>query len=1093
VANVLQSISTLLSSSLEETPGGALLPEVLSTLRADISQLLAVSLSPDGDALEGWLATLRRITGDVVLRESLLVRFLQMNAPRAAEALVLAGVVKVVWVPNAARPHSFGIDWNQFGDLTSTPGTTALDLLLGSVKRLEDIAALQGLILLWIANPVELVRLETTHQGFLSLPLPDGGFPGVSTNDLQKLIDAVHSPLRLPLPFTAGLSFHDLIDELTQPPKPPGPLGSLAVIGGNTVAQPITGLGLDIELSNLQALLGKSVAITDRWTVTFEVSSGAAAHLQLVLNQKGIDPAIHSDATVSVFLERLPAPGDDAHALMLGKANGTHFSVGVMKAGLTFHTDVPLFSYEFRFDPIEFGVAPDFLSFLSFGSAIPTSITLQSLVNLAYEQGVGLTVKGAGGGLPSLGADFSVHLGLNLGVPGIRLSVDDMQVRIEVAVANGAINFRVMMRYSARAEVGPLSATMAGAGLWFGRWTGGNLGLLPPTSIGLTVKAGPIEGGGFVASTGPNEYAGALQLKIVGVGAFAYGIYSVLPDGTVSFVALIGIRLPFPGIQISFGFAVSGFGGLVGINREANTDLLRERLVSGSAGDVLFNDNPMKNAPKLLGDMRDLFPAKEGVFLIGPTLQLNWLSLFTLNVGLFIELPGPSKVFLAGSARLVVGSEDFALVYLRLDFIGGIDFTKSLVFFDGALVNSQVLGFITITGGLALRMCFGVNGYFLFSVGGFNPSFNPANLELPKLARAGAGFDLGIVWFKEETYLAITSNTFQFGSNTEAGIEIGPLSAHGWFRFDALIQLKPFHFDASVEAGFDIEFDGWSFCSVRVRGVLSGPGPLVLHAEASVHLIVRISKSVTLTLDANPPENLPTIPNLALYLAPELSTAANLRTEGADPSVVFAAAQGTAPLLSPVGDLVWEQRRVPLDLSIQKAEGIALGGSRTLTVSSGRPSTPETDVFGTGTYSIVNDADALNNPRFSQADSGMRISADSGSTSGPDEYADLTITIVRLPKKIPVMGQGFAFLVPGHLSVMLGERATGAPVRTEAPVVLVSPELWSSRTASSADSATGPVLTMGLTPAQAMAESRTSGAISMPAGTPNMNLAGVLS
>ena len=37
-------------------------------------------------------------------------------------------------------------------------------------------------------------------------------------------------------------------------------------------------------------------------------------------------------------------------------------------------------------------------------------------------------------------------------------------------------------------------------------------------------------------------------------------------------------------------------------------------------------------------------------------------------------------------------------------------------------------------------------------------------------------------------YLAITSNTFQLGSRVEAGIEIGPISAHGWFGFDAEVQ-----------------------------------------------------------------------------------------------------------------------------------------------------------------------------------------------------------------------------------------------------------------------------------------------------------------
>ena len=174
----------------------------------------------------------------------------------------------------------------------------------------------------------------------------------------------------------------------------------------------------------------------------------------------------------------------------------------------------------------------------------------------------------------------------------------------------------------------------------------------------------------------------------------------------------------------------------MGINRRADTDRVRERLFSGAAGDVLFNDNPMQNAPKLLGDMQLFFPDAQGSFLIGPTLQINWLYILKLDVGVFIELP-TGNFFIAGSARLVIGSEEFALVYLRMDFIGGVDQTKSLISFAAALVNSHVLGIFRITGGVVLRIAYGINGYFLFTVGGFHPSFRPGAMELPRVARVG--------------------------------------------------------------------------------------------------------------------------------------------------------------------------------------------------------------------------------------------------------------------------------------------------------------------------------------------------------------------
>src|SRR5262249_45201154 len=190
------------------------------------------------------------------------------------------------------------------------------------------------------------------------------------------------------------------------------------------------------------------------------------------------------------------------------------------------------------------------------------------------------------------------------------------------------------------------------------------------------------------------------------------------------------------------------------------------------------------------------------------TLKLDWLKFITLDLGVFIELP-EFKFILAGSARLLIGaSEDAALTYLRLDFLGIIDTKEQLISFDAALVNSHVLQIFRVTGGAAVRLCYGPNGYFVFSVGGFHPSFDPGPFRVPRIARCGATMSVSVgvkVWLKLEMYLAVTPNTFQLGAGVEAGLELGPISAHGWFKFDALIQFHPFHFVARIDAGFDVE------------------------------------------------------------------------------------------------------------------------------------------------------------------------------------------------------------------------------------------------------------------------------------------------
>jgi hypothetical protein len=765
MANILESLTQVLQKSLAGDPPP---PPILLPIGDRLAELGAVSVDPSGEGIARWLATLRTITNDTRLHETLVVRALQMSFPRLAEALTLLGVISFQW--EGAQPAAFAINWAALQDLMTEPGDYALNLLLNKVQKLEDVKALQVLTLLLLSSPQALLTLEYSQEGFAALPL--AGEPGVT---LDQLIDLINSPLRLPLPFTLPLTLEEFKTQAG--PAAEGAIGYLALNGPDAFAQ-LNELGVEVGIKAAESLKARSVDLGNGWQLTFTSSATGLQRVQIKFNATGIDGAAPADGDLGIFLRKQPA---DANALLIGEPAGTHFAIQAVALGLRLHSGAPRFDLALQLAKVQFALKPDFLKFLNFGLNLPTQLKFTSDVEMRYVQGQGLTGQGSADGLPALGVQFATPLNLKIGGSGAGLNLDTVVTRLEIAPKEGGLHLRTLFRYGANAQLGPLRAAMDGAGVWFGRWQGDNGGLLPPQGIGLELDAGPVKGGGFLRLISDNEFAGALQLKVLGIGAFAYGIYQALPGGDPAFVALIGIRLPLPGIQLGFGFAVSGFGGLVGINRRADTDLLRERLTSGAAGDVLFNDDPMRNAPKLLGDMREFFPVEKGVFLIGPTLQINWLALLKLDVGVFIELPGPRKIFIAGSARLVIGSEDVALVYLRMDFIGGIDFTKSLIFFDAALVNSHVLGIFRITGGVALRIAYGVNGYFLFTVGGFHPAFNPGAMELPRVARVGVSVSLGVVWLKQEMYLALTSNTFQLGSRTEAGIEIGPISAHGWF------------------------------------------------------------------------------------------------------------------------------------------------------------------------------------------------------------------------------------------------------------------------------------------------------------------------
>lgn len=1049
MASILDSAFDVLKAGLTPAEGDPPLPKLLQDNFAAIESLVdglqSVQTGPTGAGIDEWLDKLKAIEAIAAgshLHDTLVVRALQVRAPRLAELLTLARIILIEFDPgDDSRPRSFSIDWAQIDKLVGTPGQATLDTLFFEINKLEDLKSLQALILAGIAAPGVLLRdLEYQKQGFASLPNP--GPPGV---DLIKLVQDILSPYRVALPF---------------PQDPPGSVDDLKGMAGPTAEgldgwvaldgptdldfSETNGFGIEVHLKNAQDQASKTIDLGGGWSLVVAAQGNGPQTYRVRLSATGIDPSIQSSADLALRVAR--ASGPDG-AFLFGDKDGTYLRIDKLAAGIGLRASGPPYGIELNASPITLQLKVDFLKFIAFGLPIPEALTMASGIDLSFLQGHGLTWPGGAG--PHLGLSLQqlLPLGFKIGSAAAGAQIDQVAVQLDVGLGVGGLDFGIAQRFSAKGQFGPLAVLMDGAGFKIARGLSLGDSLIAPTGIGLTLQAGPVDGGGFLKIVNNDEFAGALQLKILGIGAFAYGIYQTLPGGKLSFAALIGIRLPPPGIQISFGFAISGFGGLVGINRRADTDLLRERLASGAAGDVLFNDNPMANAPRLLNDMRQFFPAEDGIFLIGPTLQINWLYLFKLDVGVFIELPGPRKIFIAGSARLVIGSEEFALIYLRMDFIGGIDFTKSLIFFDAALVNSHVLGIFRITGGVALRIAYGDNGYFLFSVGGFHPSFNPGSIELPKVARVGVSFDIGPVWLKQEMYLAITSNTFQLGAKVEAGLDLGVIAAHGWFGFDALIQYKPFYFVGDVDAGFDVEVAGVSLFSVRVHGQLTGPGPLVLSAKASVKILfIRISGSITITLSDNPAAPVELIGNVPLYLVDELKSSDNLRIEGSDKSVQLRPSLDTKlKLFSPVGTLIWEQKKTPLELAIERLGGVDLGGNHTLTVTranAGPKDSDERDWFGAGTYRKLSDAEALNTGRFSNEVSGLRVYAEIEPDSLGSVKGEATIEIIKKPADAPLSGPFLSYITE-HLASMRRDQALSAVMPEIEPQVSVMPEAWS--------------------------------------------------
>lgn len=671
-------------------------------------------------------------------------------------------------------------------------------------------------------------------------------------------------------------------------------------------------------------------------------------------------------------------------------------------------------------------------------------------LDIAYVEGKGL--------LFNLDHGLDVTFQVNSDVIGgkadspLTLTLHSVRVRVPIEATANSIRVRGEAMFHASIRMGPLILVFDGAGAWIGHWPEPlapvpYFGLIAPHGIGLELILPLVTGGGFLDYTGgpSDRYGGLLHLKIAPLEVVAFGLHELIgPPGQenrkTSVVMVIGVRFS-PGVQLGFGLALRGVGGLIGINRRANTDALRERLTSGAAGNLLFPENPVHNAPAILGDLNAVFPAADGMFVVGPTLQIEWLRLADgafarLDIGVFLELPGPSKLVILGSLRAAIPKAE-GMLRIRLDVMGVFDFQKKLIWFDATLINSEALTVFTLTGDAALRSSYGDDPYVALSIGGFHPHFKPEPAVFPELTRIAltlkkAKEDLEGFVVRAEAYFAITTNSIQFGGAVEIGLFWEFVSVLGFVRLDVLFQFSPFYFEVSIAAGFRLRFGSVTLLGLRVSGTLSGPGPVTLAGTFTIEILffeISFSANITLGKTAAQPAPEP-IASVAQALKGELSEPKNLSsTGGGDNDVSVQPRSAPRALVSPLGGLAWMQKRAPLNLLIERFESRPLAAAQTLAVEASIASHGDVhDWFSPASFATLSESEGLNRPSFERLDAGISLGF-AGDASDKVTHTPSVIEI-RIPDP-PKPATWFNF--SGLLFLAISARTGPAAVKTTAP------------------------------------------------------------
>ena len=930
-----------------------------------------------GDEAGSFAVELPRQLIDFVVVEYLLGSF-----PVVGEALRLLGVIRLE--PQAAtaqRPAYLrrSVAWEDLLKVTDDPAAVFRDAYhwgAADLRQDELLDAVRGLLVA-LGLPASLEPLPGAVRDAIA-----GGTPSApaSIHDWILRAPLVGGVLEGDTGLESGLA-------MTAVPATTGALPGFA-------AMPYVSDAIDVELE-----------LTETLTLTLEAAFDIAGGIAVVV-RPNVAPELRVDligtpntpgAASAQLAVRLDAHGTEGGRLLIvGSPQASRFDAAgaSVRGGARMDSSGRLDAFveiELRDGRIVVAPGPDekdgFLAKLLPDDGLQFGVGL----SLGLSAAQGLYFGGSG----ALEISLPVHVQLG--------PLEIQAATIAVRPADEAL--RLDAGATIKAELGPLKAVVEGIGL---RTTftappdrdGAMgpidlaLGLKPPTGVGLSIEAGPVKGGGFLLiDPDRGEYGGALELTISGMFSLkAIGLITTrMPDGSKGFSLIVIITAEFgTGLQLGYGFMLKGVGGLLGLNRTMRLQPLMEGVRTGAINGIMFPTDVVANAPRILNDLRTIFPPQQDTFLIGPMAKISWASVVTLSLGVIIEIPG--NVAILGVLRLALPpDEPDSVVVLQVSFAGALEFDRKRAYFFASLFESRIL-FMTIEGEMGVLVAWGEDANVLLSVGGFHPRFDPPPLPFPTPRRIALTIlDEQQAKIRVEGYLAVTPNTAQFGARAELFFGFDSVAVRGDFAFDALFIFRPFSFEITLAATLEAKVFGVGLFSVRVSGALTGPTPWRIKGKGSISLFllsvsVRIDRTFGDVRDflLEPIEVLRKI--LEALAAPEawqalpppgLDLMVSLRKlpEGSDET-----------LLHPVGVLRVSQRALPLELTLDKVGTQLPSDVKRLSLQPGGSGLTRegdaTELFAAAQYQEMSDAEKLSRPAYGRERSGIDLRAETDLDTG---------------------------------------------------------------------------------------------------------------
>ncbi len=919
------------------------------------------------------------------LTDFLVLDYLNRARPGVHAGLHLIGLIEYVPSPPAGQTTRT-VNWDRFTQLINTPGQIADDVYHWNSG--VDATTL-------LTRLAELMKAGGLPGGLY--PQPDSTKAALGNTSLGS------TELRFPI-FQKGFT--------------PATYSQFGITFSPADAQGGGGKGIAL-LPYIMGAADFQFDVCDRGQLTFQSSAdikGVGVVVRPPFNAQGILNAA-GDFSASITIAEKPDKAQEI--ILVGSAGGSRLSVQGL--GISCFAKTTSGKLDLGFE----GQIQAIRVVIGGGDGDGFIQQILSGLNVQAEAQLGLGMSLLSGFIITGGGKLTIELSVSIDLGPV--AIQALQLTLQPA----ADQFQLGAGVNLSANLGPLAASVEGVGIQAAlQFKHGNLGpaqldvsFLPPKGVGLSVNAGVVQGGGFLyIDPDRGEYAGALQLEIADfLSVSAIGLISTkMPDGSSGFSLLLIISADFgPGIQLSFGFTLLAVGGLLGLNRTVLFQPLMDGIRTNSVQSIMFPQDIIANAPRIISDLRAIFPPQNGTFLIGPMAKIGWgePTLISLSLGVIIEIP-PGDAAILGILRAALPADDVAILVLQVNFAGVLEFDKQRFYFYATLFDSHVL-FITISGSMGVLFAYGDNANFVLSVGGFHPQFNPPPLPFPAPQRISIDLiNESFARIHADGYFAVTTNTVQFGTHSDFFFGFSACSVSGSSGFDALIQFSPFHFIAEISTQFSVQVFGVGVYGVGIDVSLSGPTPWHVHGTASLSFFFfSIDIGIDFTWGDNPDTTLPPIQVMPI-LAAEAQKSSNWKTALPPNLKLLVTLRQLDPseaglVLHPAGTLQVSQRTIPLDLRIDKVGSQAPSDANqfafAVTTGSLTKVRDLQEQFAPSQFRNFDDATKLSQPAFVPQDSGIELAGTATLASATSITRPLRYDLTVIDKESePVRSQFFA-------------------------------------------------------------------------------------